>query len=252
MCDNPSVSELRVALPNFKLKDDGIIIIKRTPQPHRPPTQIAAIFHKFANNFAQTSTDIVFLRELCVIQWILGDTSFLPEIEKQNATKDCKKYKELEDVWGQEILAKKRPDLQKSGNWTTVLGEEIGRELFLLQGKTYKKPANINGFQPDGETEDNIIEVKSQTYFTSGTAGEKIMGVPHKYVDVPELYKKPLKILCIACAEKLGREKYGVLPGPALSNSHGKQKNIAFYKSNGIEYIGATDIIRDIVWNIIV
>jgi hypothetical protein len=121
-----------------------------------------------------------------------------------------------------------------------------------LQGKTYKKPANINGFQPDGETEDNIIEVKSQTYFTTGTAGEKIMGVPHKYVDVPELYEKPLKILCIACAEKLGREKYGVLAGPALSNSRGKQKNIAFYKSNGIEYIGATDIIRDIVWSIIV
>ena len=127
------------------------------------------------------------------------------------------------------------------------MGEEISRELFIIQGKTYKKPINIDGFQPDGETVDNIIEVKTQTYFTSGTAGEKIMGVPHKYVDVPELYKKPLKILCIACAEKLSREKYGILPGPALSESLGKQKNIAFYKSNSIEYIGATDIIREIL-----
>jgi hypothetical protein len=232
----------------IKIQDNiRIITIKKKRLNNPAPSKSISIFHKFANNFEQPSTDIVFLRELSVIQWIFGDTSFLPEIEKQNATQDCKKYKELEDIWGQTILAKKRPDLQKSGNWTTVLGEEIGRELFILQGKTYNKPANINGFQPDGETEENIIEVKTQTYFTSGTAGEKIMGVPHKYADIPELYKKPLKILCIACAEKLGREKYGVLPGTALSNSQGKQKNIAFYKSNEIEYIGATDIIWSIL-----
>ena len=233
----------------IKIQDSAHTIIIKKKRLNNP-TKIS-ILHNFANTFSQTSTDIVFLRELSVIQWIFGDTSFLPEIEKQNATKDCKKYKELEDIWGQTILAKKRPDLQKSGNWTTVLGEEIGRELFLLSGNTYNKPANINGLQPDGETEEYIIEIKTQTYFTSGTAGEKIMGVPHKYADVPELYKKPLKIVCIACAEKLSREKYGVLPGEALTNSLGKQKNIAFYKSNGIEYIGATDIIRDIIWKIL-
>ena len=40
---------------------------------------------------------IVLLRQKEVIQWLFGDLSFLPEIEKKNKTKDAEKYKVLED-----------------------------------------------------------------------------------------------------------------------------------------------------------
>ena len=59
----------------------------------------------------------------------------------------------------------------------------------------------IQGVHPDWETEDAIWEVKTRNWSVPGTAGEKILGVPYKYSDVPELYGKPLKIVCVAYQE---------------------------------------------------
>jgi hypothetical protein len=56
-----------------------------------------------------------------------------------------------------------------------------------------------------------------------------------------------LKILCIGCAEKLCREKYGNLC--SVRTTAKKQKFIDFYKENGIEWVGATELIRQIVNN---
>ena len=135
-----------------------------------------------------------------------------------------------------------RPDLNKSCQWTTVLGESIVKEIYLLRGSVnYRKPTNINSFSPDGEIDDMIIEVKTQTFHTTGTAGEKILGVPIKYADVPNLYGKSLTIVCVACAEKLSREKYGIL-SPSSPN---KIKILDFFKNEfNISYIGATEILQ--------
>jgi hypothetical protein len=57
------------------------------------------------------------------------------------------------------------------------------------------------------------MEVKCGTYYTNGTAHEKILGCPFKYADIPILYSKPLKIVCIGGAEKICREQYGNLSG---------------------------------------
>ena len=46
-----------------------------------------------------------------------------------------------------------------------------------------------------------MVEVKSRTWCTTGTAGEKVLGVPYKYADVPNLYNKPLMIVCVAYQE---------------------------------------------------
>jgi hypothetical protein len=190
---------------------------------------------------------VVLLKNINVVKWICRDTSFLPEIEKKNKTNDMKKYKQLEDEWGQGILETKRPDLKKHGQWTTKFGEHICEEFCILLGKTPVRPGTKNGYQPDTETEDAIWEAKTQTYFTDGTAGEKILGTPFKYADIPELYGKPLKILCIGQAEHLSRNKYGNLFGDKTSIN--KQKIIDMYKSMGIEWIGATDLIQQIIAN---
>ena len=209
------------------------------------------IFEKIGRPFLQsvinnTDTRIVLLRDEGLIQWMCGDTSFLQlpeEYTKKNKTKDNEQYKIAEDKWGQTMLACRRPDLKPSGQWTTKLGEHICEEFQYLTQHEPKKPIKKNTFEPDVETDESMWEVKTQTYFTEGTAGEKILGVPIKYADVPELYGKPLRILCIGCAEQKCRNQYGVLPGPAMVPS--KQKILHFYESMNISYIGATDLMQN-------
>ena len=188
---------------------------------------------------------IILLRQKEVVQWLLGDLSFLPKIEKKNKTADEKKKKILEDAWGQEMLKKRRPDLKLDKQWTNKFGEHLCEELYTLLGKVVTKPIKKENFQPDSEVDDFILEAKAQTFYTSGTAGEKIPGVPFKYADIPRLYGKGLRILCIGGAEKVCREIYGNLPGPKMSAE--KKEIIDFYRLKNMEYVGATDIILSLI-----
>jgi hypothetical protein len=191
------------------------------------------------------AADIVLLRQKQVIQWLFSDLSFLPDIQKKNKTTDEKIYKVLEDKWGQDMLRIRRPDLKLDKQWTNKFGEHLCEEIFTLLGKHVSKPVNKQHYQPDAEVDDAILEAKAQTFFTSGTAGEKILGSPFKYAEVPQLYGKPLKILCMGGAEKVCRESYGNLLGEKTSAQ--KQKILECFREIGIEYIGATDILKSLV-----
>jgi hypothetical protein len=190
---------------------------------------------------------IILLKNKEVIQWIFGDLSFLPIIETKSKTKSFNDLKKLEDIWGQTILKQRRPDLKLDGQWTNKFGEHLCEELYLLYNIPINKPPKKLNYQPDFETPSEIIEVKAQTYYTSGTAGEKILGVPFKYAEIPTLYSKPLKILCIGNAEKISRENYGNLPGTKCCPE--KKIFIDFFKSQQIEYIPATDILKKLIIN---
>jgi hypothetical protein len=187
---------------------------------------------------------IVLLRQKEVVQWLFGDLSFLPAIDKKNKTTDEEKLKVLEDDWGQAIMKERRPDLKLDKQWTNRFGEYICEEIYTLLGKVVTKPVKKEHYQPDLEVDDAILEAKAQTFYTSGTAGEKILGSPFKYAEIPELYSKPLKIICMGGAEKVCRESYGNLPGARCSAQ--KKKFIDFFRENGIEYIGASDILRSL------
>ena len=187
---------------------------------------------------------IVLLKEKEVIQWLFGDLSFLPEIEKKNKTADKATLKVLEDKWGQNIFKKRRPDLKLDKQWTNKFGEHLCEEICIIKGKEYNKPVNKNHYEPDLEIDEYIIEAKTQTFYTEGTAGEKILGCPFKYSEVPSLYSKPLKIICIGGAEDICRYKYGNLPGPKCSIE--KKRFLDFYKDSGIEYVGVTDILKEL------
>jgi len=188
---------------------------------------------------------IVLLRHIKVLQWLLGDLSFLGPIDTKNKTQDNKKYKVLEDKWGQTLMQIRRPDLKLDKQWTNKFGEYICEELYLLQGYTVSKPVKKEGHVPDYETEDAVLEAKTQTFYTSGTAGEKIMGAAFKYTDVPELYGKPLKIVCMGGAEKLCRELYGNLPGPKCTPK--KMRKLEFERKEGVEFVGATDLLLSFI-----
>ena len=185
---------------------------------------------------------IILLREEEVIQWLFGDLSFLPEIEKKNKTADEAKYKVLEDNWGQATLKIRRPDLKLDKQWTNKFGEHICEEIYSLLGKVVSKPVKKEHYQPDSEVDDAIVEAKAGTFHTGGTAGEKILGCPFKYAEIPDLYGKSLKILCMGGAEKVCRESYGNLPGVKCSTQ--KKKFLDFFRENRIEYIGASDILK--------
>lgn len=188
---------------------------------------------------------IVLLRNPEVIMWLYGNLSYLPSIEEKNKSKDTAQYKILEDEWGQKTLKTRRPDLKLAKQWTGPFGEHICAELCMLMGKDVSKPTTKNHYSPDIETDDAIFEAKAGTFNTTGTAGEKILGTPFKYAEVPVLYEKKLFILCMGGAEKVCREQYGNLAGDKCSPQ--KQVILDTFKSLRIEYIGATDILKSII-----
>lgn len=189
-----------------------------------------------------TDPRVVLLRQREVIQWLFADLSFLPEVEvSKNKTNDNKKRKVLEDAWGQNMLSLRRPDIKKSGQWTTKLGEHITEELVILQGENPYEPQEKEGHKPDVGAQTCLWESKAGTYFTTGTAHEKVMGVVMKYRNVPRLYDLPLKIICLGRAEKACREQYGVLPGPKMDETMAMLLDAA--RSLRIEYVGATDVL---------
>ena len=190
------------------------------------------------------NTKIVLLRQKEVIQWLFGDLSFLPVTTKKSKKAINTELKVFEDKWGKEMLKLRRPDLKLDKQWTNKFGEHICEEIYTLLGKVVSKPANKEHHQPDSEVDDAIIEAKTQTYYTDGTAGEKILGCPFKYAEIPDLYGKPLKILCMGGAEKVCRESYGNLPGEKCTIQ--KKKFLDFFRENKIEYIGASDMLKSL------
>jgi len=178
------------------------------------------------------NSKIVLLRNDNVINWIFGDLSFIIE----NTPK--KDYKIKEDEWGRSTLKLKRPDLNLDKQWTNKFGDHIIEELFMLWNKPVYKPKNMNHLEPDLEGDEYIIEVKTQTYFTSGTASEKILGCPFKYADVPVLYNKPLKIVCMGGCEKALLD-FGVVD----CSSETKGKFLQFYRDNRIEFVSLKSFI---------
>jgi hypothetical protein len=183
-----------------------------------------------------TNNKIVLLRNNNVVNWIFGNLSFITENTPKN------KYKEREDEWGRGVLKTKRHDLVLNKQWTNKFGEHIMEELYMLINKPINKPKKINHLQPDLETDDFIVEIKTQTYYTTGTASEKILGCPFKYADVPKLYNKPLKIVCIGGCEKALLD-FDIIE----TSSDTKKKYLQFYRENNIEFVSFKQLIVDLI-----
>ena len=188
---------------------------------------------------------VALLCEKTIVQWVFGDCSFLPPIESKNKSADTAVYKKLEDAWGQDILKRRRPDLKLEKQWTNKFGEYIVEEIHHLLGKSPSKPSVKDHLQPDWETDSHILEVKTQTFYTTGTAGEMVMGTPFKYAEVPVLYGKPLHIVCVGGIEALGRNQYGFLVGPQCTP--GRRALLDIWKESRIEFLAATDLLLSLL-----
>jgi hypothetical protein len=174
------------------------------------------------------STESNYFKDKEIIMWIFNYLSFLPTGKNNDERKDA------EDVWGRKLTNKEK-------DWSGPFGQNLVNEFMKISGQQVTIPEPINGLKPDLETDTHIIEVKTQTFFTPGTAGEKIMGVPFKYASVPRLFGKPLLVITLACAEKRSYE-YGIFPGPFRSPE--QQEMIDYYESKNIRFERFTSMIE--------
>ena len=165
---------------------------------------------------------ISLLRDRNVVKWIYGDLSFLSAQKKED-----------EDTWGRQFTTKQQ--------WSGHFGERLCKEVLMLRDENVRKPEKFGTFQLDLETDTHMIEVKTQTYLTTGTASEKIMGVPFKYADVSHMSGKGLRVVCIAGAEVFSKN-IGLLKSPTRTLH--KQKYIEFFKENDVEFIGLTELLE--------
>jgi len=232
----------RVTRRLIVLDDDEVELVVKNKVPN---VNVKKIMDKINSH---PDGDIKLLRDEEVVKWICGDTEFLNIFEEtRNKSNDDKKRKINEDIWGwnkYNDLIKPLKEISKK-QWTTCFGQTIGKELYLLQNNKVWKPKKKNNYEPDLEIDSHIVEIKTQTFFTTGTAGEKILGSPFKYASIPKLYSKPLVILCIGGAEKISREMYGNLGSKASAE---QRKLLNFLSSElSIRFEGAIDILKKIV-----
>jgi hypothetical protein len=248
-------SELKEICSNLEIKGFSkknktqLILMIREKESSKPieskeekkvASDMSTFIEKICQHIASIDNEnIILLRNKEVIQWIFFDLSFLPH------TKNKEDKKDLEKEWGKKLFKEIRPDLKPNKMWTGIVGECICKEIYIILGKTVTIPVKKEELEPDWEIDDAILEVKTQTFLTSGTAAEKIPGCPFKYADVPELYGKPLKIICIAGAEKYSREHNGNLPGAKVTRQ--KQKILDFFRELQCEFIAATDIFKSMI-----
>jgi len=179
---------------------------------------ISKIVYKYDN--------VILLRDMNVIRWIYGDLSYL-------------RNKKDENEWG--IYIMKKNSIKFGTCWSHIYGEQLCKEIYILQNNYVRIPDIRCRYRPDIEVDNKIIEVKTQTYYNKGSVGEKVLGVPYKYIDIPRIYGKELEIICVGGMEKMSKEKYGNLEGDKMNDR--RREIIDKYKSMGIRYVGLSDIV---------
>ena len=158
--------------------------------------------------------------------------------EGQTCTDLYETARSEERKWGNEMINQKN-----NGQWTTKLGESLVFDVLKALGKNPRPCKKKQRFEPDWETDDYIIEVKTSNWTVTGTAGEKVLGTPYKYSEIPELYGKPLKIICVAYQEwELTHGKT-----PVFGDVSGiKKEALEFWKNKGIEYVKFSHLIAEL------
>lgn len=103
-----------------------------------------------------------------------------------------------------------------------LIGEKIFEKYILLKQLNYESQFKI--------TKDKKViyyEVKTRRYNMTGTAGEKILNVPHKYRNIIKTDDDNLVIVLI-----------GLFP-----NDEQNQKYITFFKQNHTKFVKFTDLL---------
>lgn len=183
-----------------------------------------------------------------VIRWCYEGITEI-SLKNTESEKKLKEVKEIEKNWGNKVI--KTLDGKQ---WTTILCEELVSEALVVLGrKNVRKTVAVRStlrdkkYDPDLECDDYVYEIKGRSWCTPGTAGEKILGVPLKYGELPRLYHKPLQIILVGYQEFEAREKFAFGDLLDINNQTPELKeSLAFYREQEIEYVAFTDILKEI------
>lgn len=160
-----------------------------------------------------------------VLKWVRGNPDFI--IGRTNEMR-----KDFEMAWG-----KSKSNL-KHEKWSGTLGERLIRELYPTGWIPAKRKKGVRKFeQLDWETNEFVIEVKTQCFFNGGTAQDKILGVPVKYRNMPEFYGKPVHVICVANAEFLTKDFF--------KHDEKIAAQLELWKSWGITYHWMSDLVSE-------
>lgn len=155
-----------------------------------------------------------------------------------------------EDSWGKATVSEftGKPTTHQ---WTTFLSERATEECLELcrDPVVTRQPVVKNFGRLDMETRNFMIESKTGSYHTSGTAHEKIAGCPYKYAEIPRISGKSLLIVVSGRAETFAR-KVGqgggsmiITPRNAHLFSPEKTRMVNEWASVGIRVVPMTRII---------
>ena len=190
---------------------------------------------------SESSIDMTNL--LARIQWatipyVNGLTYNVKKTDTQNAKQIREGAQATEKTWGNQMIGQSH-----NGNWTTVLGEHMVRDILTLRGENPRRPQGKGGYSPDWETDEYMYEVKTRNWTTSGTAGEKVLGTMYKYSDIPVLYEKPLRIVCVAYQEYELSNGTTQIFGDVSEN---KRKFLDLAKSMDVEYLKFSELVSSV------
>jgi hypothetical protein len=191
---------------------------------------------KLVSNESKKSNDSTIKER---IMWALTKPSKIERKENMSIRQQKIIQQKEEKEWGNKMINK--TDCKQ---WTTLLGENLVKDVLIMNGENPRKPETKNNFRPDWETDDYIYEVKTSSWEVDGTAGEKVLGTWIKYQDIPILYKKPLRIVCVAYQEwELTNGKTNYF-GEKVSEK--TKQVLELCKSWNIEYIKFSDLVKNI------
>ena len=173
------------------------------------------------------------------ILWAITRPQSIVKREGTTISKQKELLQNQERDWGNRMI-----NQTNNGQWTTLLGERLVFDVLQLRGENPRKVETKNGFKPDWETDNYIYEVKTSNWWVTGTAGEKVLGTWIKYQDIPEIYGKPLRIVCVANQEN--ELEFGKTPFFGENVSVKTKQALELAKTWGIEYMRFSDLIKDI------
>lgn len=162
-------------------------------------------------------------------------------VAKNVAEADRAAAQQDERKWGNRMIGQSNNKM-----WSMIIGEELVRDALRMKGENPRRPKTMDGYRPDWETDDHVYEVKTRNWTTTGTAGEKVPGVPYKYADVPELYGKPLRIVLVAYQEWEGTHSkkmvlFGDVGEPNAPSAR-QRRMLDLYESMGIAFVRFSDM----------
>ena len=174
------------------------------------------------------------------ISWALTKPSNVIKKPDISIAQQKKELQEKEKKWGNDMIGQ-----INNGQWTTLLGEKLVFDVLKARGENPRKVIRMDGFEPDWETDKYVYEVKTSNWWVNGTAGEKVYGTFIKYQNIPELYGKPLRIVCVAYQEEELTNGKTIYFGENITKKTQLILDIA--KSWGIEYIRFSDLVAPIM-----